>query len=170
DLRAGRQVAVLGLARTGRAAARVLAAGGAQALAWADNPSVREAAGAEMPLAELATVDWSQIALLVLSPGIPHSFPAPHPAVARARAAGVEIIGDIELLGRAQPKARYVGITGTNGKSTTTALIGHILGTAGLRVRVGGNLGTAAPSLPPLRADGASAPNCRSFPILLSAR
>ena len=79
----------------------------------------------------------------MLSPGIPHRYPEPHPAVRRARAAGIEIIGDIELLGRAQPEARYVGITGTNGKSTTTALLGHILASAGQRVEIGGNLGSA---------------------------
>ena len=81
------------------------------------------------------------MAALVLSPGIPHTFPEPHPVVARARAAGVEIIGDVELLFRSQPQAVYVGVTGTNGKSTTTALIGHILAVAGADIRVGGNLG-----------------------------
>src|SRR5512143_2226894 len=119
DSFAGKRVAVLGLARSGRAAVRSLAAGAAEVLAWDDNPSVREAVGAESPLCDLAGIDWRGIAALVLSPGIPHSFPEPHPAVAQARDAGVEIIGDIELLGRAQPDAIYIGITGTNGKSTT---------------------------------------------------
>jgi UDP-N-acetylmuramoylalanine--D-glutamate ligase len=103
----------------------------------------------------------------VLSPGIPHSFPAPHPAVLRAGAAGAEIIGDIELLGRSQPTARYVGITGTNGKSTTTALIGHILAASGRRVEVGGNLGTAALSLAPLGEDGAYVLELSSFQLEL---
>src|SRR5258708_6336984 len=111
DSFAGRRVAVLGLARSGRAAARSLAAGGAEVLAWDDDPSVRDAVAAEMPLCDLARADWRDIAALVLSPGIPHSYPAPHPAVLRAREAGSEITGDIELLGRAQPRARYVGIT-----------------------------------------------------------
>ena len=83
----------------------------------------------------------------------------------RAREAGVEIIGDIELLGRAQPAARYVGITGTNGKSTTTALIGHILGQAGRRVEIGGNLGTPALSLAPLGADGIYVLEASSFQL-----
>jgi UDP-N-acetylmuramoylalanine--D-glutamate ligase len=167
DSFAGRRVAVLGLARSGRAAVRSLAAGGAEVLAWDDNSAARGALGAEFPLSDLAGIDWRGVAALVLSPGIPHSFPEPHPAVAQARDAGVEIIGDIELLGRAQPDAVYIGITGTNGKSTTTALIGHILATAGRRSQVGGNLGTAALSLAPLGADGAYVLECSSFQLEL---
>ena len=94
---------MLGLARSGRAAVRSLAGGGAEVLAWDDKPTARDAVGGEVPLFDLADVDWRGVAALVLSPGIPHSFPEPHPAVAQARDAGVEIIGDIELLGRAQP-------------------------------------------------------------------
>ena len=167
DSFAGRRVAVLGLARSGLAAARALAAGGAEILAWDDNPGVREAVAAEIPLADLGAVDWREIPALVLSPGIPHSFPAPHPAVVLARAAGAEIIGDIELLGRAQPGARYVGITGTNGKSTTTALIGHILAAAGRRVEIGGNLGTPALTLAPLGSEGAYVLEASSFQLEL---
>ena len=148
----GRRVAVLGLAKSGRAAAHSLAAGGTEVLAWDDNPAVREAVASEIPLHDLAAVDWRDIPALVLSPGIPLSFPEPHPVVLRAGAAGAEIIGDIELLGRAQSAARYVGITGTNGKSTTTALSGHILAAAGRRIEVGGNLGTPALTLAPLGA------------------
>ncbi len=166
---AGRRVAVLGLARSGRAAARSLAAGGAEVLAWDDNAKVREALSGEIPLCDLAAADWRDVAALVLSPGIPHSFPAPHPAVLRARAAGAEIIGDIELLGRTQPTARYVGITGTNGKSTTTALIGHILAAAGRRIEVGGNLGTPALSFAPLDADGIYVLELSSFQLELIA-
>src|SRR5436305_2528902 len=110
---AGRRVAVLGLARSGIAAARALAAGGAEVLAWDDKAAARNAVAGDIPLADLAAADWRDIAALVLSPGIPHSFPEPHPVVLRAREAGTEIIGDIELLGRSQPNARYVGITGT---------------------------------------------------------
>jgi UDP-N-acetylmuramoylalanine--D-glutamate ligase len=166
---AGRRVGVLGLARSGRAAVRSLAAGGAEVLAWDDNPAARDAVVGEFPLSDLAGIDWRGVAALVLSPGIPHSFPEPHPAVAQARDAGVDIIGDIELLGRAQPDAVYIGITGTNGKSTTTALIGHILATAGRRVQVGGNLGTAALTLAPLGADGAYVLECSSFQLELIA-
>ena len=77
DSFAGRQVAVLGLARSGRAAVRALAAGGAQILAWDDDPAVRDRLAAEMPLADLGAADWRQIPALVLSPGIPHSYPQP---------------------------------------------------------------------------------------------
>src|SRR5215469_18647113 len=151
----GKKVAVLGLARSGRAAAAALMTGGAEVLAWDDSEKTRSGIAAELSLADPARIDWRQVAALMLSPGIPHSFPVPHPAVIAARAAGVPIIGDIELLGRAQPRARYVGITGTNGKSTTTALLGHILAAAGQRIEVGGNLGTAALALAPLGPDGA---------------
>src|SRR5438874_3752080 len=163
----GRLVGVLGLAKSGRAAAQSLAAGGAEVLAWDDNEAVRKALAAELPLRNLAEVDWRDIPALVLSPGIPHSFPEPHPAVVRAREAGTEIIGDIELLGRSRPEARYIGITGTNGKSTTTALIGHILAEAGARVEVGGNLGTPALSLAPLDRDGAYVLEASSFQLEL---
>ncbi|HVH79225.1 MAG TPA: UDP-N-acetylmuramoyl-L-alanine--D-glutamate ligase, partial [Stellaceae bacterium] len=146
----GRKVAVLGLARSGRAAVAALKAGGAEVLAWDDNEKTRSGMAAELPLRDLSSIDWRDIAALVLSPGIPHSFPQPHPAVLAARGATAPIIGDIELLGRAQPEARYIGITGTNGKSTTTALIGHILATAGQTVEIGGNLGPPALGLKPL--------------------
>jgi UDP-N-acetylmuramoylalanine--D-glutamate ligase len=167
DSFAGWRVAVLGLARSGRAAAQALLAGGAKLLAWDDDPAVRDALAGELPLDDPAGLDWREIAALVLSPGIPHSYPEPHPAVARALAAGTPIIGDLELLGRAQPAARYIGITGTNGKSTTTALIGHILAAAGRPVEVGGNLGTPALSLAPLGAEGSYVLEASSFQLEL---
>jgi UDP-N-acetylmuramoylalanine--D-glutamate ligase len=149
------RIAVLGLARSGLAAARALKMGGAQVVAWDDAPARRdEAARDGIAIAELASEDFSVLRALVLSPGIPHTYPTPHPAAARAKAAGVPVIGDIELLGRSRREARYVGITGTNGKSTTTALLGHILQQAGRKVAVGGNLGVPALSLDALGADG----------------
>jgi UDP-N-acetylmuramoylalanine--D-glutamate ligase len=166
---AGKRVMVLGLARSGRAAARALRQGGAEVLGWDDNEKTRVAASGEVRLADPVGVDWRDIAVLVLSPGIPLTCPEPHPAVRRARAAGVEIIGDIELLGRARPEAHYVGITGTNGKSTTTALIGHILAEASHRIAVGGNLGTPALSLAPLAADGIYVLEASSFQLDLIA-
>jgi UDP-N-acetylmuramoylalanine--D-glutamate ligase len=105
---------------------------------------------------------------LVLSPGIPHTHPAPHPVVARARAAGAEIIGDIELLARTQREAAYIGITGTNGKSTTTALLGHIMSANGRDVAVGGNLGTPALSLEEIGAGGSYVLEMSSYQLELT--
>ncbi|MDE2228989.1 MAG: UDP-N-acetylmuramoyl-L-alanine--D-glutamate ligase [Alphaproteobacteria bacterium] len=147
-------VAVLGLARSGLAAATALKRGGAKVVAWDDSLSQRnEAAHAGFDLADLAA-DLGGATALVLSPGIPHTFPKPHPAAARAKAAGVPIIGDIELLALAQKAARFAGITGTNGKSTTTALTSHILAESRRKVAVGGNLGVPALLLEALGADG----------------
>jgi len=149
------KVAVMGLARSGLVAAQALQRGGARVMAWDDAAAKRDAAAAAgVPIVDLAAGDLAGIAALILSPGIPHTYPKPNPVAARARAAGAKIIGDIELLAQSCPKARYVGITGTNGKSTTTSLIGHIVAQAGRKVAVGGNLGTPALSLAPLGADG----------------
>jgi UDP-N-acetylmuramoylalanine--D-glutamate ligase len=144
----GRTVAVFGLARTGLTAARALVAGGAQVALWDDKPEAREAAAAEgLPVVDLTQADWSGFAALMVSPGVPLTHPEPHWTVKKARAAGVEILGDVELLARTIAAAaswkrpKIVAITGTNGKSTTTALIGHILQAAGKDVRIGGNIG-----------------------------
>jgi len=151
----GEKVAVMGLARSGLVAAQALQRGGARVMAWDDAAAKRGAAAAAgVPIVDLAAGDLAGVAALVLSPGIPHTYPKPNPVAARARAAGAKIIGDIELLAQSCPNARYVGITGTNGKSTTTSLIGHIVTEAGRKVAVGGNLGTPALSLAPLAADG----------------
>jgi UDP-N-acetylmuramoylalanine--D-glutamate ligase len=151
----GSSFAVLGLARSGLATVRALRASGIECVAWDDNAPARDAA-AEIgaTLAEPAAIDWSRVTALVISPGIPNRLPKPHPVAAAARAAGKPLICDIELLAQAQPQARFVAITGTNGKSTTTALIGHILQAAGRRCEVGGNIGRGALDLAPLGADG----------------
>ncbi len=157
DLRSqsGRSFAVLGLARSGLAAAQALAKGGARVAAWDDDARRREsAAAAGVPIVDLTQADWSGIDSLVISPGIPHTHPAPHPVAARARFHGREIIGDIELLARSERESTYIGITGTNGKSTTTALIGHIMAACGRSVEIGGNIGTPALALAPLGRDG----------------
>jgi len=150
----GKTVAVFGLARTGLAAARALMAGGAKVALWDDNARTREAAEAEgFDVTDLGVADWSQFAALMLSPGVPLTHPKPHWTVDKARASGVEILGDIELFARtvnAAPehkRPKVVAITGTNGKSTTTALIGHICAEAGRDVRVGGNIGTGVLAL-----------------------
>jgi UDP-N-acetylmuramoylalanine--D-glutamate ligase len=146
---------VLGLGKTGDATVAALLAANAQVLAWDDTPDTRAKAKANnIPLADPARLDWNTITALVMSPGIPHTYPAPHPFAAAAKAAGVPILGDIALLFQALPQARYVGITGTNGKSTTTSLIGHILHSAGVRAEVGGNLGTPVLSFAPLDQTG----------------
>ncbi|SUS03530.1 UDP-N-acetylmuramoylalanine--D-glutamate ligase [uncultured Defluviicoccus sp.] len=135
--------AVLGLGISGLAACRALIASGKSVWAWDDSAAARGTAdSAGIPLFDLAGADLASAAALILSPGIPHTHPQPHPVVARARQAGCPVIGDGELLARARIRAECVGITGTNGKSTTTALIGHILQAAGRRCAVGGNLGT----------------------------
>ncbi|MDR3513673.1 MAG: UDP-N-acetylmuramoyl-L-alanine--D-glutamate ligase [Caulobacteraceae bacterium] len=144
----GKRVAVFGLGRTGLTAARALKAGGAEPVLWDEKPAARQAAAAEgFELADLREVDWSSLAALMLSPGVPLTHPQPHWTVELARAAGVEILGDIELFARtvnAAPeykRPKVIAITGTNGKSTTTALVGHMLTAAGRDARIGGNIG-----------------------------
>ncbi|MEM6903967.1 MAG: UDP-N-acetylmuramoyl-L-alanine--D-glutamate ligase, partial [Pseudomonadota bacterium] len=125
------KTAVLGLARSGLATIQALTRGGSEVVAWDDDQKRRdEAAKLGADISDLGKADYSDIESLVMAPGVPLTHPKPHPAVVKAKASNTEVIGDIELLYRAQPAARYVGITGTNGKSTTTALINHILTTA----------------------------------------
>ncbi len=150
----GQTVAVLGLGKSGMSAARALSAAGAKVLAWDDSPPDPASVPDGVTLTDLGQADLSEAAMLVLSPGIPRCHPAPHLAVARAHEAGCPIVSDIDLLGRAQPRARYLGITGTNGKSTTTALIGHVLTKTGPPAQIGGNLGIPALALKPLDSDG----------------
>ena len=152
---ADRSVAVMGLGVAGLATVRALVASGADVRAWDDSEAQQEMARAEgASIVDLEAMDWTGVDTLVLSPGIPHTFPTPHPVAEKARAADAEIICDVDLLGRSQTRATYVGVTGTNGKSTTTALIAHILQTAGRRIEVGGNLGPPVLGLAPLADDG----------------
>ncbi|HEX6859872.1 MAG TPA: UDP-N-acetylmuramoyl-L-alanine--D-glutamate ligase [Caulobacteraceae bacterium] len=151
----GRKVAVFGLGRTGLTAARALEAGGAQTILWDESEKGRAAARAEgFEVVDLSTADWRQFAALMLSPGVPLTHPEPHWTVKKAQEAGVEILGDIELFARtvnAAPfhkRPKVVVITGTNGKSTTTALLGHVLSHAGRDTRIGGNIGFGVLGLP----------------------
>ncbi|WP_421737069.1 UDP-N-acetylmuramoyl-L-alanine--D-glutamate ligase [Caulobacter sp.] len=144
----GKTVAVFGLGRTGLTAARALAAGGAKVALWDESPARRAAAEDEgFKPVDLRAADWSQFAALMLSPGVPLTHPQPHWTVKMAKDAGVEILGDIELFARTVNEApphkrpKIIAITGTNGKSTTTALIGHLCASAGRDTRVGGNIG-----------------------------
>ncbi|WP_269713665.1 UDP-N-acetylmuramoyl-L-alanine--D-glutamate ligase [Caulobacter sp. NIBR2454] len=144
----GKTVAVFGLGRTGLTAARALLAGKAKVVAWDEKAAGRDAAEAEgLTVKDLWAADWSGISALLLSPGVPLTHPKPHWVVEKARAAGVEILGDIELFARSvnaapsHKRPKVAAITGTNGKSTTTALLGHICRSAGRDTRIGGNIG-----------------------------
>ncbi len=151
---AGHEVAVFGLGASGRSTCLALLAGGARLAAWDDGEAARAAAAAEgIHIVDLASADWSKIAVLVLAPGVPLTHPEPHWTVKRAREAGIEVIGDIELFfrerARLAPTSQVVCITGTNGKSTTTALIAHTLAAAGADVQMGGNIGVPVLDLAP---------------------
>jgi UDP-N-acetylmuramoylalanine--D-glutamate ligase len=170
---AGKKVAVFGLGGSGLATASALMAGGAEVTAWDDNPDrVAQAAGKGIPAADLRELDWSAVAALVLAPGVPLTHPAPHWSVGLARAAAVEVIGDIELFCRERrahaPDAPFVAVTGTNGKSTTTALVAHICAKAGFDTQLGGNIGTAILSLAPPRTGRVHVIECSSFQIDLA--
>ena len=152
----GKRVALFGLARSGLSCAEALRLGGADVLAWDDSdPAVEKARAEGLPVTNLHTVDFKTLAALVLSPGVPLTHPEPHWTVVKAKSAGIEILGDTEVFARAiQDKGtRMVAITGTNGKSTTTALAGHVLKHAGLDVDVGGNIGNAVFNLRPPQRD-----------------
>ncbi len=147
----GRHIAVFGLGRSGITAALSLAAGGAHVHAWDDNEASREAASAAgVMLTDLQASDWTEYDNLVLSPGVPDLLPVAHWSAVKARAAGVPIICDIEIFAREviaraeENRPKIIAITGTNGKSTTTALIGHILQECGKDVQIGGNIGRGA--------------------------
>lgn len=170
---AGKRVAVFGLGGSGRVTAAALVAGGAEVAAWDDKAqSVAEAEAAGIPVMDLGKADWKKFAALVLSPGVPLTHPEPHWTAKRAREAGIEIIGDIELFCRERrrnvPNAPFVAITGTNGKSTTTALIAHLLQQAGRDVQLGGNIGRAILSLDPPRMGRYHVIECSSFQIDLA--
>lgn len=153
----GKTVAVFGLARSGISAARSLIAGGAEVLGWDDKADAREAAkSAGVTVRDLNDVDWHDIAALILSPGVPLTHPKPHPFVVKAQEARTEVIGDVELFFRVVRPAdsdgshpKIVCITGTNGKSTTTALTGHLLSHLGFDAEVGGNIGKPVLELAP---------------------
>jgi UDP-N-acetylmuramoylalanine--D-glutamate ligase len=141
-----KKIAVFGLARSGISCAQALIAGGAQVFAWDDSePAVEKAKAEGIAITNLHTIDFKTIDSLIISPGVPLTHPEPHWTVVKAKAAGVEIMGDTEAFAREVKGsgAKIIAITGTNGKSTTTALIGHVLKSAGLDVDVGGNIGLA---------------------------
>ena len=134
--------------------------------------SVEKARAAGIPVSDLRRIDWSRIDALVLAPGVPLTHPAPHWTVGLARNAAVEVIGDIELFCRERrrtaPDAPFIAITGTNGKSTTTALIAHLFASANYDAQLGGNIGTAILSLDPPAPGRVHVIECSSFQIDLA--
>jgi UDP-N-acetylmuramoylalanine--D-glutamate ligase len=169
----GKAVAVFGLGGSGIATAHALVEGGASVMAWDDNPeSVAAAEAAGIPVADLRKTEWSGVSSLVLSPGVPLTHPKPHWSVELARGAGVEIIGDIELFARERraraPQAPFIAITGTNGKSTTTALTTHIVAAAGRDAQMGGNIGRAVMTLDPPTRERIYVVECSSYQIDLA--
>lgn len=152
-----RKIAVYGLGATGLSACEALSASGADVYCWDDNEAARaKTANTRYAAEHPKSWPWNELRSLALSPGVPLTHPAPHPIVKKAHQVGVEVIGDIEFFARAinaAPKAerpRVVAITGSNGKSTTTALIGHVLRECGKDAVIGGNIGKPALSLPDL--------------------
>jgi UDP-N-acetylmuramoylalanine--D-glutamate ligase len=165
---AGKHYAVYGLARSGIATVTSLIGSGAEVTAWDAKAEARLAAPAGTTIANLDEVDLAKFDSLVVTPGLPLNR---HPIARRAREAGVEIIGDIELFARARPELpphRVVGITGTNGKSTTTALVHHILQTAGVPTTMGGNIGLPILAQDPLPEGGVYVLELSSYQIDLT--
>lgn len=150
----GKKVVVMGLGKSGTATARALTASGAQVTAWDDGEAARKAAAAAGVI--VAEPNLEGVDLVVWSPGIPHTHPADkaHPLAAQARAAGIPVVCDVELLARAKPHNSMLAVTGTNGKSTTTTLLAHVLAACGRDVAAGGNLGVPALDMADLGAEG----------------
>ena len=166
-------IAVFGLGGSGLSTIRALREGGAHIAAWDDSEKSRgDALNKNMPLVDLTRADWSSYRALVLAPGVPLTHPAPHWSVKKAQAAGLPVIGDIELFclerARRAPTAPFIAITGTNGKSTTTSLIAHLLKAAKRDVALGGNIGTAVLDLPPPATSLFHVLECSSFQIDLA--
>jgi UDP-N-acetylmuramoylalanine--D-glutamate ligase len=170
---AGKRVALFGLGGSGLASAQALQAGGATVIAFDDSAaSLDKAKAAGIAIEDLRNIDWSRQSALLLAPGVPLTHPAPHWTVELAKRAGVEVIGDVELFCRERrrlaPDSPFVAITGTNGKSTTTALIHHLLVAAGRSADLGGNIGTAVLTLKPPAAGHAHVIECSSYQIDLA--
>lgn len=170
----GETVAVLGLGGSGLSTVKALEVGGAYFAAWDDSETSREAARQQnLTLVDLSQSDFSTYRALILAPGVPLTYPEPHWSVKKAKAAHIPVIGDIELFCRERqrvaPNAPFVAITGTNGKSTTTSLIAHLLTSAGRDVALGGNIGTAVLDLPPPSLTRYHVLECSSFQIDLTS-
>jgi UDP-N-acetylmuramoylalanine--D-glutamate ligase len=170
---AGKKVAVFGLGGSGLASAQALQTGGAHVIGFDDSAaSIDKAKAAGITTEDLRKIDWSNVSALLLAPGVPLTHPEPHWSAQLAKKAGAEIIGDVELFCRERrrlaPNSPVVAITGTNGKSTTTALIHHLLKSAGRDAQLGGNIGTAVLTLEPPSTDRAHVVECSSYQIDLA--
>ena len=164
----GKRYAVLGLARSGMATVEALLASGAEVTAWDRRPGPREELAGRATIADPLAIDLAGFDGVVLSPGVPLNN---HPIVDKARTAGVPLIGDIELFAQARgdlPAHKVVGITGTNGKSTTTALVHHLLDQAGVPARLGGNIGLPILAQDPLPEGGVYVLELSSYQIDLT--
>ena len=173
DSFSGKRVALFGLGGSGRATARALAEAGADLCAFDDNPASVSAASEEgIPTADLREIDWTGVESLVLAPGVPLTHPKPHWTVDLAHGAGAEIIGDVEIFGRERamkaPLAPFVAITGTNGKSTTTALIAHCIRASGRDTQLGGNIGVPVLTLAEPTPEHHYVVECSSYQIDLA--
>ncbi|WP_019224429.1 UDP-N-acetylmuramoyl-L-alanine--D-glutamate ligase [Bartonella rattimassiliensis] len=176
----GQKVALFGLGKSGLAAAQALISGNAEVVAWDDNPmSVQAAFQQNIPTRDLHDEDWSEFVALILAPGVPLNYPQPHWVIEKARKNNIEIIGDIELFVRARHHflqhyglcdrdVPFIAITGTNGKSTTTALLAHLLEKMGYDVQMGGNIGKAILTLKPFVKKRIYVIECSSFQIDLT--
>ena len=165
---AGKKYAVLGLARSGLATVEALVASGARVVAWDNRDEARAAVADKAELADPLEIDLAGFDGVVVSPGVPLNK---HPIAMQAKLAGVPVIGDIELFALARPTLpahRVVGITGTNGKSTTTALVHHIIETAGIPTRMGGNIGLPILGQEPLPEGGVYVLELSSYQIDLT--
>ncbi|WP_375671889.1 MULTISPECIES: UDP-N-acetylmuramoyl-L-alanine--D-glutamate ligase [unclassified Bartonella] len=176
----GQKVALFGLGQSGLATAQALMCGGAEVVAWDDSSlSVQMAFRHNIPTRDLRYEDWSEFVALIVAPGVPLSYPQPHWIVEKARKKNIEIIGDIELFVRARQHflqhyglcdqdVPFIAITGTNGKSTTTALLAHLLEKMGYDVQMGGNIGKAILTLKPFVKKRIYVIECSSFQIDLT--
>ena len=169
----GQKIAILGLGISGIATARSLLAAQAEIIAWDDNPKVRENAKKyHIPIDHIENHNIESFAALILSPGIPLTFPKPHPIVEKAKENNVDIIGDTEIFCREitaiNRNIKIIAVTGSNGKSTTVALITHILNHAGIRAQQGGNIGRPVLSLGPPISNGVYVIEFSSFQLELT--
>jgi len=156
------RIAILGMGRSGQAVLDACIEDGILVNLFDDKGAAPQS---EVYFRDFNDWDMDGLDAMVISPGIPHHYPAPHPAAKRCIDAGVPIISEVEFALRRGRAGRWISITGTNGKSTTTALIAHILGQAGINCSVGGNIGAAVTALKPVGADGVNVIELSSYQL-----